>query len=89
MQTPGDRALDIPTLVDCGCKAIVYSDHSGVEIKYCAEHRAAFDLLETLRFYANERHYYRKGSSYLPTKIKSDTGALARAAIASVEGERQ
>lgn len=89
MHTPDHRALDIPTLVDCGCKAVVNSDHSGVTIEYCPKHRAAFDLLETLRFYANRRHYYRRGSSYLPTKIESDTGALARAAIARVEDEGQ
>ena len=58
MHIPSDRALDIPTLVDCDCKAVVSSDHSGVTIEYCTKHRAAFDLLETLRFYANKHHYY-------------------------------
>jgi hypothetical protein len=87
VRIPSHKALDVPTLVDCGCKAVVYSDHSGVAIEYCAHHRAAFDLLDTLRFYADKRHYYRRGGSYLPTKIEADKGALARAAIARVEDE--
>ena len=35
------RSMDIPTLVDCDCKAIVWNDKSGVEIEYCPKHEAA------------------------------------------------
>jgi len=41
--TPRERARETSptTLVDCSCKAIVYSDGSGVEIEYCPTHEAA------------------------------------------------
>lgn len=40
------NSKDIPTLVDCGCKAIVWEDGSGVEIEYCPLHRYAQDLVD-------------------------------------------
>jgi len=38
------------TLVDCGCKAKVYSDGSGVDIEYCDLHYAAPVLLKACQF---------------------------------------
>jgi hypothetical protein len=39
-----------PTLVDCGCKAKVYRDGSGVEIEYCHLHGAAEEMYSALDF---------------------------------------
>ena len=45
----GLRSMDIPTLVDCDCKATVWNDKSGVEIEYCPTHEAAPDLKQQNR----------------------------------------
>lgn len=37
------------TLVDCGCKAVVYTDGSGIEIEYCPMHQAAPEMLSALK----------------------------------------
>ena len=40
--------LDTHTLVDCECKAKVYSDGSGVDIEYCNLHRFAPEMYAAL-----------------------------------------
>lgn len=40
------NSKDIPTLVDCGCKAIVWDDENGVEIEFCPLHASAQSLVD-------------------------------------------
>jgi len=96
-------AMNIPTLVDCGCKAIVWEDGSGVEIEYCDMHYAAPDLLAACERYFNRMtgvhpHNYAPGwycdycnaKSQYPSEFQhEDTCPVQQAlnAIAKARGE--
>lgn len=70
---------DLRTLVDCDCKAIVYSDDSGVDLQYCALHGAA----EPLRDAAQAAAEFIVGHSTEPAKAVYDR---LMAALAQAEG---
>jgi hypothetical protein len=80
--TPRDRALPYPTLVDCGCKAVVYQDGSGVEIDYCALHQAASALYEALAAWVADHDAQKDYQCGVARCMQ------ARAALALVTGEQ-
>lgn len=77
--------LDLPTLTDCGCKARVYGDGSGVDIDYCPLHYQAPAMLAMLRglLAAYEGHYL------VPPDEIMGIWADAKKLIRQAEGQRQ
>jgi len=60
--------LDLPTLTDCGCKARVYGDGSGVDIDYCPLHSQAPEMLAKLRqmLEMHDLKYIPQANHYVP-----------------------
>jgi hypothetical protein len=70
------NSKDIPTLVDCGCIAIVWNDESGVEIEYCSLHKSAQKMLDALKAILGS---YKESSPRLYDLIVGAEQALAQA----------
>ena len=86
------RSIDIPTLVDCGCKTIVWDDKSGVEIEYCPMHKAAPDLVAALKWLdtaimPEEREYGLYGYCMIHREILREFDGKVKQALAQVKEE--
>ena len=82
------HSRDIPTLVDCGCEAVIWNDGSGVEIEYCTMHAAAPEMLDALKEIAKTEGPYARDPKQHADNVICNMASIANKAIAKAEEEK-